>query len=243
MKKVRATGMNSGVKALISSALADSFLHTLFDSNFYAQQLPQFAQPSERAIIHFLNVGENFGLSPHPVFDRKYVLEQAKENGVDIKDNFSPFAYVLQNDLSPNRLFSKEIYSRHLKNAGVEKSDKETHIEHFLTNWVKYRVPFSPYFDVQFYELNNPHLIMSGTNPLDHYFRVPRRERADANPMFHAGYYVNTYSSWENDPLVDFIAQGCGQLNLPNPYAAQELLSDAFITPENLLKYIEIRND
>lgn len=243
MKKTKTTDMKTSVDVLILAARAESFSHPLFDSCFYNQQLPQFAQQAEQAMHHFLTVGEKLGLRPHPVFDRNYVLEQAKENGVQIDEYFSPFTYVLANNLSPNRLFSKKLYSSSLQKVGVSLPDNELYIEHFLTSWEKYRVPFSPYFDVEFYELNNPHLVMSGTNPLDHYFRVPRQERADANPMFHAGYYTNTYSSWEYDPLVDFIAQGCGQLNLPNPYAAQELLSEAFVTPENLLDYIEARNE
>ncbi len=236
MKKTKKAGI--GAQALASGT--DPFSHPLFDAAFYNEQLPQFAQQAGQEMQHFLTVGEALGLQPHPIFDRKYVLEQARENGARIEENFSPFAYVLENNISPNRLFSKEIYENSLQKAGVELPEGETYIAHFLTSWVKYRVPFSPYFDVRFYELNNPHLVMSGTNPLDHYFRVPRNKRADANPMFHAGYYTNTYSSWEYDPLVDFIARGCGQLYLPNPYAAQELLSDAFVTPENLLKYIEI---
>ena len=243
MKKSKKTGKKAGVDVLNLAGRAESVSHPLFDSNFYNQQLPQFAQQTEQAMHHFLTVGEKLGLQPHPVFDRKYVLEQAKENGVKVDEDFSPFTYVLKNNLSPNRLFSKELYASSLKKAGIDFPENELYIAHFLTSWVDCRVPFSPYFDVTFYELNNPHLVKSGTNPLDHYFRVPRRERADANPMFHAGYYTNTYASWEYDPLVDFIAQGSGQLNLPNPYAAQELLSGAFVTPENLLNYIEIRND
>jgi len=243
MKKIRKTGKNAGVDVLDLAARAESFSHPLFDSSFYNQQLPQFARQSDQAMHHFLTVGEKLGLQPHPVFDRKYVLAQARERGEKIGEDFSPFTYVLKNNLSPNRLFSKDLYRKSLQEAGIELPENELYITHFLTQWVEYRVPFSPYFDVRFYELNNPHLVKSGTNPLDHYFRVPRHERADANPMFHAGYYTNTYASWEYDPLVDFIAQGNAQLNLPNPYAAQELLSDAFVTPENLLNYIEIRND
>jgi len=243
MKKVKATEKNAGVEALISASRAESFSHPLFDSRYYLQQFPQFAQPTEQAIVHFLTVGEDHGLIPHPIFDRKYVVTQAKENGVDTEDQFSPFCYALQNDLSPNRLFARNFYKNSLGKIDVKIPDTDTHIAHFLTSWVKYRVPFSPYFDVRFYEMNNPHLVMSDTNPLDHYFRIPRRERADANPMFHAGYYANTYSVREIDPLVDFLAQGSGQLNLPNPYAAQELLSEAFVTPVNLLNYIATRDD
>jgi len=243
MKKTKKTDMQAGFDALISAAADESFVHPLFDCSYYNEQLPQFARQTDQALAHYLTVGEKLGLRPHPVFDRKYVLEQARENGVDTEGKFSPFVYVMQKDISPSRLFSKELYSQSLRKAKIKLAKNQTHIAHFLANWVSHRVPFSKYFDVRFYELNNPHLVKSGTNPLDHYFRVPRRERADANPMFHAGYYANTYACWESDPLVDFLGQGCSLLNLPNPYAAQELLSEAFVTPENLLNYIETRID
>ncbi len=188
MKKARKSGAKPGVDALISAARKDSFSHPLFDCSYYNEQLPQFAQQTEQAMVHYLTVGEPLGLRPHPVFDRNYVLEQAQDNGVDTESDFSPFLYVMENNISPNRLFSVYIYSRSLHEAGIKPAGNQTHIEHFLTHWVEHRLPFSLYFDVKFYELNNPHLVKSGTNPLDHYFRVPRRERADANPMFHAGY-------------------------------------------------------
>jgi hypothetical protein len=241
MKKAKKSGMKAAIDALISAAGEDSFSHPLFDSSYYNEQLPQFARTTEHAMVHFLTVGEQLGLRPHPIFDRKFVLEQARENGVDTEKEFSPFVYVMQQDISPNRLFSKDIYRKSLRDSGMKCAKNQTHIEHFLIHWVHNRVPFSLYFDVKFYELNNPHLVKSGTNPLEHYFRVPRRERADANPMFHAGYYANAYACWETDPLIDFLAKGSSLLNLPNPYAAQELLSEAFVTPENLLNYIETR--
>jgi enamine deaminase RidA (YjgF/YER057c/UK114 family) len=239
MKKEKNAEAKTGVDTMVLAARAESSSHPLFDSGFYNEQLPQFARQTDQAMHHFLTVGEKLGLQPHPVFDRSYVLEQAKDNGAEIGEDFSPFTYVLANNLSPSRLFSTEVYARSLREVGVELPEGVLYIAHFLTKWHEYRVPFSPYFDVRFYELNNPHLATSGTNPLDHYFRVPRHERADANPMFHAGYYRHTYASDAQDPLVDFLAQGCGQRRLPNPYAAQELLSEAFVTPENLLKYIE----
>ncbi len=243
MKKKPKTGTKVDVDALIKADRAGALDLPLFDENYYNQQLPQFAQQEAGAFEHFITVGEKLGLRPHPVFDRGYVLEQALEAGADTGEGFSPFVFLLENDISPNRLFSVELYRAALKEAGVKPPGGQAMIVHFLGSWAKHRVAFSPYFDVHFYELNNPHLVNSATNPLDHYFRVPRAERSDANPMFHAGYYAQTYQPGDVDPLVDFLHKGCGQLNLPNPYAAQELLSAAFVTPENLLQYIEIRGE
>lgn len=235
-------GPRMDAKAAILAERAAAQSLPLFDEGFYNQQLPQFAQQAEGALTHFLTTGEKLGLKPHPLFDRAYVLAQAADARVAIEEDFSPFLYVLESDISPCRLFSVSHYRAELAKAGVEISEGEATISHFLSKWSETRVSFSPYFDMHFYQLNNPHLINSNSNPLEHYFRVPRHERADANPMFHAGYYTHTYHPGDVDPLVDFLDTGHGQLNLPNPYAAQELLSDAFVTPKNLLQYIETRS-
>lgn len=234
-------GPRVDIEAMLLADRAGALDLPLFDRRYYSQQLPQFAQLSEGAFEHFLTIGEKLGLRPHPLFDQGYVLEQAAQAGEVVDKDFSPFLYVLENDISPSRLFSVSFYREALAKAGGEIEEADLTIFHFLTKWSETRAAFSPYFDVHFYQLNNPHLKNSASNPLEHYFRVPRHERSDANPMFHAGFYFQTYQPGDADPLVDFLDTGCGNLNLPNPYAALELLSDAFLTSENLLHYIETR--
>ena len=227
------------IEAMIAADSAGTLDLPIFDENYYNQQLPLFARQENKGFKHFIEVGEAMGLLPHPLFDPEYVTMQAKAAGVEIGADFSAFTYMLAQDVSPNRLFSVQFYRAALMAAGVKLAATDLTITYFLAHWFESRLAFSPYFDVNFYMLDNPHLVNSSANPLDHYFRVPQRERSDANPMFHAGYYMQTYQPGAVDPLVDFLNSGCGELNLPNPYAAKELLSDAFLTPENLLRYIE----
>ena len=241
MKTKPKAGMQVDVEALLLADSAGALDLPLFDESFYNSQLPIFAQQSDGAFAHFLHTGEKLGLLPHPIFDRDYVMAQISAAQAETGEDFSPFLYVLKKDISPCRLFSVAHYRAELAKSGGEIEEGMAAISHFLTQWADSRADFSPYFDVHFYQLNNPHLKNSRTNPLDHYFRVPRFERSDVNPMFHAGYYSQTYQPGDVDPLVDFLDTGCGLLNLPNPYAAQELLSDAFVTPGNLLNYIEVR--
>ncbi|MBL4806332.1 MAG: hypothetical protein JKY31_03485, partial [Rhodobacteraceae bacterium] len=179
------------------------------------------------------------------IYDRAYVLEQITHDyGAEkiTADGFSAFHFIQKIQISPSRLFDASLYLENLK-TGEHKVPAKTEnpASHFLASWPA-GVNFSKYFDIPFYDINNPHVANSGSNPLDHYFRTPDNERTDVNPMFHSGYYLLSYKPEGTDPLVHFLDQGHAALNLPNPYARQELLSDGFVTPQNLLNYIKVRS-
>ncbi len=99
MTKKPKTALQVDVEALLLSDQEGALNLPLFDDSFYNHQLPQFTQQPDCAFTHFLNIGEKLGLLPHPVFDREYVLAQARGARVKMNKDFSPFLYVLENDL------------------------------------------------------------------------------------------------------------------------------------------------
>lgn len=229
----------SGVISTLSRKMRPAPANKLFDPTFHAAQVSaSFASPAE-AFAHFLE-DRNATAPPHPVFDIDYIASQRGQRTLDAR---TAWEAVLDSTaaphVSPHRLFDPALYLRNLpEDARREARRMGNPILHFLDRWHEYRVPFSPYFDAQFYFAATPGLSPK-VNPLDHYARRDLETGADANPMFHSGYYRKAYGRAGPDMLSDFLAFGCAMLHLPNPWALQEL-GEAPLSPDTLLSYIEV---
>ena len=66
----------------------------------------------------------------------------------------------------------------------------------------------NPYFDPAFYLARNPDIAASGANPLRHYIDFGDREGRDPSPLFHAGWYRETYGIPDGaNALADFLSR------------------------------------
>ena len=212
----------------------------LFDLEFYSAQVGTEFQSRTQALTHFLD-GAAPHTVPHPVLDPGFVAAQL---GVGSLSAQAAWRAVIDSArapyISPHRLFEPELYLRNLPSAARKLAERAGNpVLHFLNRWHEHRTPFSRYFDPAFYFANTPGVAVRKTNPLDHYVRQAPESLADANPLFHAGYYRKTYGRTGADMLADFLAVGHARLYLPNPWALQEL-QEKPLTPKALLSYIEL---
>jgi len=198
-----------------------------FDARFYLSHLPVQLARAISPLKHYLLLGFAAGLPPHPCFDLDFWYAP---KGPDVPHAASqPIAVPALLELlearrppysSPNVLFDAQLYVRMLPSGAL---GQLAPFEHFLQAWPDYRVPFSRYFDAEFYLLRNPHVAKAGLNPLAHYCSQPIEARSDPNPMIHGKYYAGRHVEVRGDPLVHYLRFGMKAGCMPNPYAEKEL--------------------
>jgi hypothetical protein len=188
-----------------------------FDARFYLSHLPPEFTRGINPLAHYLELGHTAMLAPHPVFDLAFLQPPEPPAIPALLEILEATAPPYK---TPNILFEPAVYAGNLPNGALAGLAP---FEHFLRHWRDYRVPFSRYFDIEFYALKNPHVAKGGLNPLLHYFSLAVDQRADPNPMIHAKFYAKSNPKVTGDPFVHYIRFGITAGFMPNPYAEQEL--------------------
>lgn len=207
----------------------------LFDVAFYLEQLPLRSGARENPVLHYFEHGIKDGLLPCLTFDPEHIEKQLRKAQIDT-DEPALLAVLAQREapfISPHPLFDPELYSA----ATSEPLEGRLPIEDFLSRQPYDMRVFSPYFDIAYYLHQAPHVKISQLNPLVHYLSQAAGQRSDPNPMFHAGFYRNTYDYNGPDALAHFVKVGTTLGRLPNPYAEQELGING-MTPDELTTYL-----
>lgn len=213
----------------------------LFDSEYYASQLPWFVREETNLLEHYFKVGWTIGLSPHIAFDSAHLARQLGIQSWTEPPLLVFFEHELE--LSAHPLFDVDIYRRYIDLSG---SGCARLFELFVGSWDSARAPFSSLFSLYFYGKFEPIVRDGNVNPLLHYLSTDPARRRDPNPMVHNRWYDLNYPAGRgqsSDPLIRFASCGIEDGHLPNPFAARELrLRDAGtkIPREMLAKYIEV---
>jgi hypothetical protein len=239
-----ARGMNVTGEGLLAAELAQSrALTPLFRPDGYLAHLPPALRRTTRPLHHYLRTGAWLPLSTHPCIDPAFIAARHDAEDAPAKPGAAPGIKVpallrlLEATEAPHvdpcPLFDSAFYAQHLPAAAL---DRITPFEHFLLHWCDNPVPFSRFFDFEFYFFLNQHVARARLNPLVHYFEQPVEQRTDANPMIHGRYYAASVGGVRGDPLAHYVRFGLAQGIAPNPYAFGELRVDGADLPPEVMR-------
>ncbi len=197
-----------------------------FDQDYYRSQLPEAWNGEANLYLHFCRLGGRLGLKPNPIVDFGFLQRQlaeldaggfrpAGQRARPPRDNVDLLAQYLRRigdrNLSPHPLFDPSLYA-----VSADLAETDIPVLHFLAHGSD--TAFSPYFSVEFYELQVPELRGSTINRLGHYCDAAPDERCDANPMLSGAYYRAAVGNPAVDPLSHFVTDGADLGLRPNPY-------------------------
>lgn len=180
-----------------------------FDLNYYRASNPDLGNLDNNQLFrHFLNFGLNEGRNFNPLIDLNYYRASNPDlAGLSNRDLFTHFINI---GITENRpflpLFDFDFY---LQNNGdlladdsflrdAESTDGEliTYkevINHWLSNGLNERRPFSPYVDLNYYLSNNQDLVVAGLNgrqAYDHFRNIGVNEGRRFSRFFDTNYYL-----------------------------------------------------
>jgi len=148
--------------------------HILFGPNYYAMQTGFNAQTAAQSPLEDFFNTTNYAVSPHPLFDANFYLEQA---GSQLSQH--PLIDYLEHGqhggFDPNPMFSKAFY---YKNAADLKTGDA--LIHYLEQGWKKNQPVHPLFDSAYYLEKNPKA--QGNVPLQHYLVFGWKEGFSCRP-------------------------------------------------------------
>lgn len=203
----------------------------LFDSAFYAAQLPAGFKPGNLP-LHYLRVGWKLSLSPHRLFDVEWYLQTYKKK-LKGREPLSDFiGKGWKEKRRPHALFDTGWYLE--RHAELTKSGQNT-----LADYIKHqregkRWP-NPLFDNDWYLAEYADQLVDGQSPLEHYLAGGNALKFRPNQLFDSEWYFGTYlraSGSTINPLVHFQEYGAKNGFNPNPF---------FDTAWYLIQYPELK--
>lgn len=151
-------------------------LHTLFDAEFYCEQVGFIKNPIE----HYKKVGWRRGLDPHPLFSTNYYISSLDRDL--IADPLTDFAEKGSFEYAEaHPLLDIQLYLS--RRPDVAKS-KMHPLAHYLSMGWKENFSAFRLFDQEYYLSQCPGLIEAGFAPLVHYLRFGWREGVKPHRSF-----------------------------------------------------------
>ncbi len=189
----------------------------LFDSGHYQRLLLDSGTATDRPLEHYLAEAA-LALSPHPLFDASFYLQQHPE--VAEKD-LNPLMHFLEigRENSPHPLFDSAFYLEQL--AATGRVPETNLLTDYLEQGVAEGLDPHPLFDTSYYLEANPRLRKSGENPLVHFVRTGAAELRNPHPLFDTRYYAEEACphvlEHGSNPLVHFLSFGAAEGRSPHP--------------------------
>ena len=235
------------VHNLLSHPLSEAIereIAKIFDSNYYCYQLNYYG--FSNPIDHFLTSGWKNLVSPSPVFDTKYYLEQ----NPDVRHaNVNPLVHYIKSGdregRNPHPLFSTKYY-RELYSIPQNTST----LGHFLTEGWKQGFQPCPLFFTEWYAgcfLAQGNKLV---NPLVHYCTRGFKENTQPNPIFDPKWYLQKNPDVKLsgiNPLSHYVTSGGYQGRDPSPvfsssyYASR--IDDSLKTTTPLEHYLTAKQE
>ncbi|WP_426038734.1 glycosyltransferase [Brevundimonas sp. DC300-4] len=189
-----------------NAALAGALTHWLWDEGTYRRNRAvtdsdlDAGPPDGLAFLDFLTVGDEAGVSPHPLFCH-HAYRTLNRDSVSQALGFRHFvAQPDACDLRTSALFDPEFYlSRQPQvRTDIAAGLFGSPLEHFVRQGLAAGYDFSPDFDRHFYLSSNPDVgdaLGEGRIPSPewHYVFDGAREGRAPNPFFNAWYYASRY--------------------------------------------------
>lgn len=168
--------------------------------------------------------GGRQGLSPHPLFDGAWYLEQHPVVArLGINPLFHFYAWGAARGASPHPLFDSEWYLS--RNPDVAAA-RATPFLHYLLHGAFEGREIHPFFDGSLYFDANPDVRRAGFDPLEHFIRYGKRERRQWRTPFSAAWYLAqdpTADESSDPPIVHYLKHGLKKGMTPSPYGGDVL--------------------
>lgn len=210
-----------------------------FDSAYYAETNPSFAETGLSPLEHYLRVGRTAGLAPTrplpPAPQQPMPIQPVVEEG----ENDGAFRTLVEQ----SGLFDRGWYLA--RNTDVLRAGLDPLMHLVTAGAQEWRDP-GPDFDSAFYAETNPSFTESDLSPLEHYLRVGReaglpatRRQMEAegqfgsllreSGLFDAEWYLKRYSDVRGaglDPFEHLIKTGAREGRDPGPNFESALYSE-----------------
>ncbi|WP_295401026.1 glycosyltransferase [uncultured Thiocystis sp.] len=187
----------------------------LLDTAYIGQQIAQLDldDSQHRLLRHFplhffLRYGEDYALSPNPLFDLAYI---AKRFDCPLAHAYRRFMAALELDprCSPHPLFDADYYQLQLDFRGIEV--KQPLVSHYLREGWLIGLDPHPLFDSEYYR-NHLQISHFTVCPLQHYLLNTHRFSGDASPFVDDKFYNHKRTEVGREkcgdtPLHDLVLQ------------------------------------
>ena len=171
----------------------------VFNTKWYAEQAG-FSYAQENALLHYLANNSTNKISPCPLFDSHFYLE----NYSDVQEaGINPFSHYMSGGAKerrrPNDVFLPIWYAENNPDA-----------ENPLVHHLKTKSIFSPLFNQDWYKKRYANALDDSSSPLAHYLVFGRKAAFSPNPYFDALWYQQQYRKQieSDDPFAHFIRTG-----------------------------------
>jgi hypothetical protein len=186
----------------------------LFDADYYLCQIPEQVLPRE-PYTHFLSIGLETGLKPHPLIDPERIMAQLGEPLVAFD------LVALAQDprwwtVSSHSLFDPVFYLATNPDVAMAGVCPLTHYLH--SGWRENRRP-NPLFDNFWYLATNLDVLRDNICPLVHYVMQGSGEGRAPMPYFDAAWYLARYPDVQEsgmEPFSHFVIHGLREGRLPS---------------------------
>ena len=187
--------------------------HPLFSTSYYLSSLPTALPDGIDPLTHYITTGSSEGRNPHPLFDTAFFA--AGEVG-ERRDGETWLAHFLdgKGQRSPHRMFDREFYCVH---ASLGPASAPLALLHYLVHGWHYGLPFSPFFDVDYYRRQSSEQI--GVEPWSHYVMAGAARGMNPHPLFDGRYYLASYPESDiANPILHYLASGEAEGIAPSPF-------------------------
>ena len=192
----------------------------LFDHLWYASQI--YAGVSlmwDELLIHYIIFGSRIRLSPHPLFNTKWYIDNNSDLNSYSKNLLLHYLnHGEKEGRNPCPYFFPNWYR--ITNVDVQ-SSKTSLLQHYIQHGEAEGRKPNPYFFPDWYLTRYPDVAESGTPPLTHYQQYGEREGRLPCPLFLPCWYRHKYLTDDLDnsyPLHHFIEYGEKEGKNPNPH-------------------------
>lgn len=185
----------------------------LFLEDHYRLQLPSHLQNTKNSIRHYLLRGERMGLSPHPLFDQKWYVQEYPDVASSVQDLF--FHYVEHGERegrSPHPLFDP-LYYRSQTGERIERP-----LAHFMARSGHRKLDPHPLFRIDRF-LEEYGSVIGDENPLVYFLSHEECEAVFAD-IFQGTYYaegLDEVYSWPRHGLAQFVMRTRQEAVSPHP--------------------------
>lgn len=179
----------------------------LFDPEWYKQE-SNFKLPYEGDLFtDYLMTSSEKSISPHPLFNSCYYIDNCIKSGIIIPKNITPLVhfFMTNGQTDPHPLFDSAYYLKQ-----INLLDNELPLINFITSDNIFYDPH-PFFSSSYYLTARQDVYNLGINPLLHYLRSGYREVCSPHPLFDNSFYLTQYQDLAHSkisPLMHYITIG-----------------------------------
>jgi glycosyltransferase involved in cell wall biosynthesis len=194
--------------------------NALFDPEWYVRQVEHLTQERihvSESISHYIRVGSNLAISPHPVVDHTLLDRAARDRGLSGLAFHHLLTRYGHEALPASAYFDVDIYSKHV--AGLLTAPVVP-LVHYLHVGDAANLQPRLLFDPKWYRLQQISKgVVIETSALEHYLRAGYREGINPHPLFsHADYPI--VDRWpeavDAEPLKHYLTVGAAEGQQPH---------------------------